>query len=685
MTQVIINDILPRTQAIAVGAQTVYSTNWTADTAADVIVYSRIAGSTPNDATDILSPSQYNVAFIGGLNTVQVTLLTPSTAGDIVTITRSTPVDRENLYTNTNFTPSMLNNDFGIIVLQIQENDMYNLRLTPKYPNSALVNSWDIILPILGPGQSWAMNGSGDEIIAVTTSGGGGDVTFAILASHNPGEGASLIGLNPSGTVQDLANNKFIVQTPNATVPNAQALSTLSSGILKNTTTTGVLSISAALTSIDGLTTAADDMIYTTGANTYAVTALTPVARTLLAQTTFAGMAAVLGALSTTGGTMSGQIDMGNNKIVNMADPSASQDAVTLAYQSATLANYLLKSGGTMTGAINMGSHYITNLLDPVNPQDAATKNYVDSVAAGFTIQAAVFASTTANLAGYTYSNGASGIGATLTAGSNGAFSTDGQSPSLNARILVPFQSTTFQNGIYVLSTVGDGSNPAVLTRSTDYDQPSEIQPGDLVVVNNGTTYGGSSFLQTASVSIIGTDPILFSQFTFSASQLLLKANNLSDVANTLTSFNNISPLTTKGDLLTHNSTNNIRVGVGSDGALLQANSGVAAGIQWTTAVYPTTTTVNQLLFSSSTNTVVGLATANSAVLVTNQLGVPSLLGSMTNGQLVIGSTGAIPVIGNLSPGSGIAISNTAGGIQISATGTGTAGGFSRIFALMGA
>ena len=37
---------------------------------------------------------------------VQVTLVTPSNLGDIVTITRMTPADRENLYTNTNFVPS---------------------------------------------------------------------------------------------------------------------------------------------------------------------------------------------------------------------------------------------------------------------------------------------------------------------------------------------------------------------------------------------------------------------------------------------------------------------------------------------------------------------------------------------------------------------------------------------------
>ena len=44
---------------------------------------------------------------------------------------------------------------------------------------------------------------------------------------------------------------------------------------------------------------------------------------------------------------------------------------------------YLELAGGTMTGEINMGSDKITNLLDPTNAQDAATKAYVDNLVDG--------------------------------------------------------------------------------------------------------------------------------------------------------------------------------------------------------------------------------------------------------------------------------------------------------------
>jgi hypothetical protein len=348
--------------------------------------------------------------------------------------------------------------------------------------------------------------------------------------------------------------------------------------------------------------------------------------------------------LPLTGGTMLGAINMGNFKIDNMNDPTLSKDAVNLQYLNGQLALYLQLSGGTMTGPINMGSSKITNLLDPTNPQDAATKNYVDLVATGLTIQLACYAATTISL-NAAYLNGAAGIGATLTnAGALAAFATDGFSPPANARILVWQQSSTLQNGIYTLTNQGSGAIAWVLTRATDYDQPGEIQPGDLVVINNGTLYGGTSFIETASVSVIGTDPILFSQFTFSATAVLLKANNLSDVANTTIAFNNISPLTTKGDLIGF-STQNVRLPVGStNGMVLQVNSAAATGLAWSSATYPATTTLNQILFSSATNTVTGISAIAGGVLVSDNTSLPQFLTNpAAAGKVLQSANAAIP------------------------------------------
>lgn len=53
--------------------------------------------------------------------------------------------------------------------------------------------------------------------------------------------------------------------------------------------------------------------------------------------------------------------------------------------------------------------------------------------------------------------------------------------------------------------------------------------------------------------------------------------------------------------------------------------SGTSAAPAWSTATWPATTAINQLLYSSSANAVVGLATANNGILVTNGSGVPSI------------------------------------------------------------
>jgi hypothetical protein len=98
--------------------------------------------------------------------------------------------------------------------------------------------------------------------------------------------------------------------------------------------------------------------------------------------------------------------------------------------------------------------------------------------------------------------------------------------------------------------------------------------------------------------------------------------------------------------------------------------SGASSAPSWTTSTWPTTTTVNQLLYSSSNNTVAGLGAVNSASLATSAAGLPTWLGPLTNGQVIIGSTGAIPVASTLSGGTNVSIVNTAGSITITTAGT---------------
>ena len=89
--------------------------------------------------------------------------------------------------------------------------------------------------------------------------------------------------------------------------------------------------------------------------------------------------------LAKTGGTLSGELSMDDNKITDLATPTANSDASTKKYvddQDATLQtrinSKLSKWGGDMTGELDMGDNKITDLGTPTNNTDAATKKYVD-------------------------------------------------------------------------------------------------------------------------------------------------------------------------------------------------------------------------------------------------------------------------------------------------------------------
>ena len=183
------------------------------------------------------------------------------------------------------------------------------------------------------------------------------------------------------------------------------------------------------------------------------------------------------------------------------------------------------------SGVVDVNSSRISNLTDPTQDQDAATKSYVDNVVNGLDVKESVQVATTANLAS-TYNNGAG----TLTASSNGALSIDGVTVSTNDRVLVKNQTDTKQNGIYVVTATGDGSNPFVLTRAGDADAASEITGGTFTFVEEGTANSENGFVFTHDgTPTLGTTAITVTQFSgagqITAGAALTKSGNQLDVA----------------------------------------------------------------------------------------------------------------------------------------------------------
>jgi hypothetical protein len=163
------------------------------------------------------------------------------------------------------------------------------------------------------------------------------------------------------------------------------------------------------------------------------------------------------------------------------------------------------------TGSFSMNSQKITSLATPTDSTDAATKAYVDAVTEGLHIHPSVVAATTANVAlASALENGDTLDGVTLATGN---------------RILVKNQTTTSENGIYVVQASGQPS------RATDFDTALEVDSGDFVFVSSGTANAATGWVQTSQPATIGTDPITFTQFsgagTYSAGTGLTLTGNV--------------------------------------------------------------------------------------------------------------------------------------------------------------
>jgi hypothetical protein len=167
-----------------------------------------------------------------------------------------------------------------------------------------------------------------------------------------------------------------------------------------------------------------------------------------------------------------------------------------------------LTDASAPTAAFDFNAQRLTGLADPTSAQDAATKNYVDNAVLGLDPKPSVRAATTAALPAVTATN------TTLTANANGALAAqDGVTLAAGERLLVKNQAAAAQNGIYIVTQVGSGATPFILTRAADMDSWAEV-PGAHTFVEEGTANADKGFLSTADTGgALGATAITWSAF----------------------------------------------------------------------------------------------------------------------------------------------------------------------------
>jgi hypothetical protein len=193
---------------------------------------------------------------------------------------------------------------------------------------------------------------------------------------------------------------------------------------------------------------------------------------------------------------------------------------------------FALSAVGAPTADISLASYKITNLGTPTSSTDAATKAYVDGVSQGLHIHASVKAATTTNV----------DIATELEPGDI----IDGVTLAENDRVLVKSQTNSAQNGIYVVQASG------AALRASDFNEPIEVDGGDFVFVTQGTLYNDTGWVQvTDNVVTIGTDPIVFTQFSgagtyLAGTGLTLTGNTFSINTGTTVDLSTAQTLTNK-------------------------------------------------------------------------------------------------------------------------------------------
>jgi hypothetical protein len=247
----------------------------------------------------------------------------------------------------------------------------------------------------------------------------------------------------------------------------------------------------------------------------------------------------------------------------------------------------------------------------------------------------------------------------------------DGVMLAEDDRVLVTAQSTGTQNGLYIVSAVGTGSD-GTWVRTSDGNETGEIEAGMIVMVTEGTVYADTQWkLITDNPIVIGTTTLTFTQ-NYSANSISGGTSNVAVYSNANVTISSAGT----ANVLVISSTGTVTTGTASvtgniTGSYIFGNGSQLTGLP---ATYGNSNVATFMAaFGSNTISTTGSITSGN-VTGGNVLtgGIVSATGNVDSGNLrtvgLVSATGNVTgnyFIGNGSQLTGISSGSGAGNLWV--------------------